>query len=140
VNGYLIDTNVISEFVKPVPNPEVQEWFRNADPNALFVSVITVGEIRLGVENLQPGKRRTELEDWLETGMPGWFAANLLPVTAAIADRWGRLTIEARRAGITLSTADGLIAATTLQHDLTLVTRNARDFAGLRVTVFNPWR
>jgi predicted nucleic acid-binding protein len=139
VQGYLIDTNVISEFVKPAPNPEVLQWFRNVAPATLFVSAITLGEIRLGIENLHVGKRRTDLEAWLENGLPAWFASNLLPVTAGVADRWGRLTIQAKRKGIAVSTADGLIAATAFEHGLTLVTRNSRDFERLGIAVVDPW-
>jgi predicted nucleic acid-binding protein len=101
--------------------------------------VVTLGEIRLDIENLPVSKRRYELEAWLQSGLPAWFASNLLPVTPAIADRWGRLTIEAKRKGIKLVTADGLIAATALEHDLIVATRNTRDFANLGVPIFDPW-
>ena len=100
---------------------------------------MTLGEIRLGIENLPISKRRYELEAWLQTGLPAWFASNLLPVTPAIADRWGRLTIEAKRNGIKLATADGLIAATALENDLIVATRNTRDFVKLGVPILNPW-
>ena len=139
MSGFLIDTNVISEFARPQPNLQVKLWFEAADPNSLFASVITFGEIRLGIEGLPAGKRRTALEQWLEEGLPGWFEANLLPVTKDIADRWGQITIEAKRKGVAVSTADGLIAATAIEHGLTLVTRNAKDFAVLGVPVHNPW-
>jgi toxin FitB len=75
----------------------VQQWFRSAAPDSLFVSAMTIGEIRLGIENLPMSKRRTDLESWLRNGLPAWFSSNLLPITAAIADRWGRLTIQAKR-------------------------------------------
>ena len=136
---FLIDTNVISEFVRPKPSLQVKHWFESADPESLFASVVTFGEIRLGIEDLPEGKRRAALEQWLEEGVPEWFQANLLPVTKAIADRWGQMTIQAKRKGVTISTADGLIAATALEHDLTLVTRNAKDFAVVGVKLFNPW-
>jgi predicted nucleic acid-binding protein len=139
VTNYLIDTNVISELIKPLPEPSVVRWFQKTDAEALFSSVITWGEIRLGVDNLAVGKRRAEIEHWLEFGLPEWFGDNLLPVTRSIADRWGRLTAKARRVGITLATADGLIAATALEGDLVLVTRNVRDFGSLEVRLFDPW-
>ena len=138
MQGYLIDTNVISELAKPTPNPEVRQWFRSASPDTLFVSAITIGEIRLGIENLPVSKRRADLEIWLANGLPAWFASNLLPVTAAVADRWGRLTIQAKRKGITVSTTDGLIAATAFEHGLTLITRNSRDFDRPGITVVDP--
>ena len=139
MSGFLIDTNVISEFVKPAPDLNVLAWFQAADPDSLFASVVTVGEIRLGIENLPVSKRRADLEVWLTTGLPAWFDANLLPVTKAIADRWGRATIAAKLKGLMLATTDGLIAATALEHELTLVTRNTKDFAGLGVVILNPW-
>ncbi len=139
MSGFLIDTNVISEFVKPDPNPLVKFWFETVDVDSLFVSVITFGEIRLGIENLPPGKRRKDLEDWFEEGLPEWFAPNLLPVTKGIADRWGRVAIQAKEKGIGLATTDGLIAATALEYNLAIVTRNVKDFAGLGILIVNPW-
>ena len=139
MSRYLIDTNVISEFVKLDLDPAVTQWLQQTDSQALFASVMTFGEIRLGIENLPPSKRRSDLEVWFETGLPEWFASHLLPVTTQIADRWGRVTIQARRKGMMLTTADGLIAATALEHGLTLVTRNVKDFADLGLLIFNPW-
>jgi toxin FitB len=109
-----IDTNVISEFVRPRPNPHVIRWLEAIEPAMLFASVVTFGEIRLGIEDMPLSKRRSELEEWLEKGMPAWFESNLLPITKAIADRWGQITIQAKRKGKPLSTADGFIAATAL--------------------------
>ena len=97
MNGFLVDTNVISEFIKPLPNSKVIRWLDVANPESLFVSVVTFGEIRLGIEEMPAGKRRAALEDWFEQGLPAWFESNLLPVTKAIADRWGRLTIDAKK-------------------------------------------
>jgi toxin FitB len=139
MSGHLIDTNAISEFVKPLPDPHVTLWFREADPNTLFASVVTLGEIRLGIENMPLSKRRSDLEIWLAVGLPGWFASNLLPITKEIADRWGRLMVQARRKGLMLTTADGLIAATAIERGLTLVTRNVTDFSGLGLTLLDPW-
>jgi predicted nucleic acid-binding protein len=139
VTAYLVDTNVISEFAKPDPNPHVIAWLQQTDPASLFASVITFGEIRLGIENLAPGRRRTELDVWFATGLPAWFAANLLPATRETADHWARLSIRAKRQGLALTTPDGLIAATALEHGLTLATRNVGDFTGLDVGLFNPW-
>jgi toxin FitB len=139
VSGFLVDTNVISEFVKPQPDAQVIRWLESADPESLFASVITFGEIRLGIEDLAPGKRRADLEQWFDQGLPQWFEDHLLPVTKAIVDRWGRLTIQAKRRGVTITTADGLITATALEHDLAIVTRNVKDFAETGATVLNPW-
>lgn len=139
MSGFLIDTNVISEFTKPAPQASVVSWLQAADPNTLFASVITFGEIRLGIAAMPPSKRRESLEAWFSEGLPAWFATNLLAIDREIADLWGRLTIDARNIGITLATNDGFIAATALQRNLTLVTRNTKDFTGLGINLFNPW-
>ncbi len=130
MSGFPIDTNVISEFIKPQPDSKVIRWLEAADPESLFASVITFGEIRLGIEDLAPGKRRADLEQWLDQGLPEWFENHLLPVTKAVVDRWGRLTIQAK---------DGLIGANALEHDLAIVPRNMKDFAETGATVINPW-
>lgn len=140
MSGFLIDTNVISEFAKPEPNRHVKLWFQTADPNSLFVSVITFGEIRLGIENMPIGRRRTDLERWVNEGLPEWFESNLLSVTKPIADRWAQITVQAKTRGSALATTDGLIAATALERGLTLVTRNVKDFEGLGNSIFNPWQ
>ena len=140
MSGFLVDTNVVSEFVRPQPDGQVIRWLEAAAPESLFASVVTVGEIRLGIEDLPLGKRRTALEEWLEQGLPAWFESHLLPVTKVIADRWGRLTIEAKRRGVSITTADGLIAATALEHGLALVTRNVKDFVETGVAIVNPWK
>jgi predicted nucleic acid-binding protein len=139
VSGFLVDTNVISEFVKPQPDPRVIRWLEETNPADLFVSVITYGEIRLGIQDLPLGRRRSALETWLAAGLPVWFRSNLLPITRDIADRWGVLTVKAKKNGIQVATADGLIAATASAHDLTIATRNQRDFAETGVRIFNPW-
>lgn len=139
MSGFLVDTNVVSEFIRPQPDARVIRWLEAANPESLFASVVTFGEIRLGIEDLPVSKRRAALEEWLEQGLPQWFESHLLPVTKAIADRWGRLTIKAKRKGIAITTADGLIAATALEHDLAIVTRNVKDFAATGVTIVNPW-
>jgi predicted nucleic acid-binding protein len=139
VAGFLIDTNVISEFARLGPSSRVEQWLDAAEPGLLFASVVTLGEIRLGIEDLPAGKRRAALEQWLREGLPAWFEANLLPVTRNIADRWGQITIQAKREGISISTPDGLIAATAIEHRLTLATRNVKDFAGIDLPIFNPW-
>lgn len=105
MSGFLIDTNVISEFVKPSPSIRVRSWFEAADTEALFVSVVTFGEIRLGLEDMPHSKRRSELELWFQKGLPDWFESNLLTVTKPVADRWARLTIAAKRNGISVATA-----------------------------------
>jgi toxin FitB len=139
VNGYLLDTNVPSEFSRDRPEPRVVEWLKAQPATALFLSAVTIGEIRKGLVVLPQGRRRTELEAWFHTDLMSWFGDRVLPVTHSIADRWGVLDGQCQLRGTPLNIADGLIAATALEHDLTVVTRNVKDFTGLCVTVFNPW-
>lgn len=134
--SYLIDTNVLSELRRSRPNPPVVAWFEQRHPAMLYLSVLTVGEIRAGIEQLQDHRRRQPLLDWLEMDLPTYFAGRLLPVDAAVADRWGRMVANAGRP---LSAIDSLMAATALAHDLRLVTRNVKHFANLGVDLINPW-
>ena len=110
-----------------------------ADESLLHLSVLTLGEIRKGLAALPHGRRRTRLEAWLEVDLRGRFSGRILPVDAAVADRWGLLAAQARRSGATLPIVDGLLAATALHHNLTLVSRNVSDFAAAHVPVLNPW-
>ncbi|MBZ5726086.1 MAG: type II toxin-antitoxin system VapC family toxin [Acidobacteriia bacterium] len=136
----LVDTNVLSEFSRRGgPEQRVKNWLKAAPPASLYTSVLTIAEIRRGIELLPPGKRRAELELWLETELLPSFDTNLLPVTRAVADRWAVLSARAQERGTPLAVIDGLIAATALEHELVLVTRNVRDFADLGVSIFNPW-
>jgi toxin FitB len=133
---YLIDTNVLSELRKKEPEPRVVSWIPARPRHALCLSVLTLGEIRKGVERVEDPARRQTLIEWLEFELPGFFAGRLLAVDAPVADRWGRLVAAAGRP---LPAIDGLLAATALTHDLTLVTRNIKDFADLGVNLINPW-
>ncbi len=134
--SYLIDTNVLSELRRKNPNPGVASWFTQRPAATLYMSVLTLGEIRKGIEGLGDDERRMALLDWLETDLPAFFAGRILPVDAQVADRWGRLVAAAGRP---LPAIDSLLAATALAHDLVLVTRNSRDFSGLPLQLINPW-
>lgn len=134
--SYLIDTNVISELSRPKPAAAVMAWFETVADDALHLSVLTLGELRRGVERLPMGKRREKLRYWLEHELPGWFGDRLLPVDAAVADTWGRLQATAER---TLPAIDSLLAATALHHHLRLVTRNISDFEVDGIETVNPW-
>ena len=135
--SYLLDTNVVSEMARPRPEQFVTDWFTGVADEALYLSVLTLGELRKGVELLPSGAKRERLRRWLEGELPAWFGERLLPVDAAVADRWGRLLAVTRR---TVSTTDSLIAATALRHDLRVVTRNVADFEFPGLEVVNPWR
>ncbi|MFA5083258.1 MAG: type II toxin-antitoxin system VapC family toxin [Hydrogenophilaceae bacterium] len=134
--SYLIDTNVISELVKPLPDANVLRWFEGISDHALHLSVLSLGEIRKGVELMPASARREKLRLWLEQDLPGWFEDRLLPVSAPVADRWGRLLAEAGRP---VPAVDSLLAATALGHGLRLVTRNTGDFQFAGLDVVNPW-
>lgn len=139
MSGYLLDTNVPSEFSRDRPEPRVVQWLKNQPSAALFLSAVTIGEIRKGLTVLPASRRRSELETWFHTDLLVWFRNRILPVTHAVADRWGVLDGQCQLRGTPLNTADGMIAATAVEHGLTVVTRNVKDFAGLGVDIFNPW-
>lgn len=134
--SYLLDTNVVSETIRRDPNKAAISWLDQIPGEALFVSVLTLGEIRKGIESLTDKKRREKLRLWLDHELSGWFAGRVLPVDLAVADRWGRLLAAVGRP---LPTIDSLLAATALHHDLRLVTRNAKDFDYPGLDVINPW-
>ena len=134
--SYLIDTNVLSELRRKQPDARVVSWIQARPRPALFLSVLTLGEIRKGIERIEDSAHKQSLVDWLEVELPHYFVGRLIGIDPHIADRWGRLMA---RAGRPLPAIDGLLAATALQHDLTLVTRNTKDFTGLDVRLINPW-
>jgi predicted nucleic acid-binding protein len=139
MSGFLLDTNCISELVRNKPEPRVLEWMEAADESLLYLSVLTLGEIRKGVAGLPRGKRQTQLEMWLELDLQARFSGRILSIDAPIADRWGLMAAEAKRKGRALSAIDGLLAATALQHSLTILSRNISDFANTQVPTLNPW-
>ena len=139
MSGFLLDANCVSELVRGKPEPRVLEWMEAAEESLLYLSVLTLGEIRKGLADLPQSRRRTRLEAWLEIDLRGRFSGRILPVGAAVADRWGLLAAQARRNGAPLPIVDGLLAATALHYNLTMVSRNVGDFAAARVTVLNPW-
>lgn len=135
--NYLLDTNVISELKRPKPNGQIVDWFATVPNESLYLSVLTLGEIRKGIDKLPDGQRKQALSDWLENEIPLWFGSRLLMIDAGVANCWGRLQAQANRP---LPAIDSLLAATALQHDLCLVTRNACDFNYLTLTVLNLWQ
>ena len=134
--SYLLDTNVVSDLVRPKPDPEVLAWFGNTPDDALHLSVLSLGEIRKGVEKLEPSPRREALRVWLEQELTDWFDDRILPVDRGVAERWGTLLAHAGRP---VPTIDSLLAATALYHGLRLATRNVTDFLFTGLEVVNPW-
>lgn len=134
--SYLVDTNVLSELRRKTPDPGVVGWFSQRPATTLYLSVLTLGEIRKGIEGVSDPRRRQSLSDWLETDLAAFFTGRILDVNRAVADRWGRLVASAGRP---LPAIDSLLAATALHHGLVLVTRNIRDFGGMQVPLFDPW-
>jgi predicted nucleic acid-binding protein len=139
MSGFLLDTNCVSELVRPEPEPSVIRWIEETDEATLYLSVLTLSEIRKGVAGLAQGRRRTRLETWLEVDLRARFSGRIVPIDAGIADRFGGLAAEARRQGKALPVIDGLLVATALHLNLTMVSRNARDFVATHVPVLNPW-
>lgn len=139
MSGFLLDTNVVSELVRVRPEPRVVTWIDGAAEPLLHLSVLTLGEIRKGVALLTDGRRQALLEAWVESDLKARFAGRVLGIGEAITDRWGVLSAEAQARGRGLGVIDGLLAATAVHHNLTLVTRNVRDFESLGCGLFDPW-
>ncbi|QBS45696.1 VapC toxin family PIN domain ribonuclease [Nocardia sp. CS682] len=138
--GYLLDTNAVSEWIKPRPDPGLIEWLHDADEERMFLSVITIGEIRRGVDRMSNGRRKARLTTWLSDQVTDRFDARLLPIDLGVAQAWGRIRARAERAGHRVDAVDALIAATAEAHGLAVVTRNEKDFRGTGVQVLCPWR
>jgi toxin FitB len=139
MSGFLLDTNCISELIRPKPEPRVMGWMRAADESLLYLSVLTLGEIRKGAAILPQSTRRTHLESWLELELQVRFSGRILTIDNDVAARWGWLIAGAERKGRPLAAVDGLLAATALEHNLTIVSRNTSDFAHTHVPILNPW-
>lgn len=136
---FLLDTNVLSEAARPNPNPGLAEWLDAQSTLDLSISVLTLGEIRKGILLLPEGRKRERLHQWLRADLTRQFTDRILPVDQGVALAWGRLAAEGRSSGRRLPAVDGLLLATAARHDLTFVTRNARDCADRGVPVLDPW-
>ena len=129
MKGFLIDTNVLSEYNRPSPpDPGVKRWLESTPREQQYISVITLAEIQKGIELLPSSKRRLQLEQWFKQELEPWFSGRVLYIDHAVASQWASLVASNLKRGRPLSTIDSLIAATALAHDLTIVTRNVRDF------------
>ena len=135
---FLLDTNAVSEWVKPRPNPGLIEWIESTDEDRVFVSVITFAELRYGVERLAAGRRRRRLEEWLGHELPLRFEGRILPIDGDVAGTWGKTVARSEAAGRPMGVMDAFLAATAEIRRLTLVTRNVDDFPLLKA-VLNPW-
>ncbi len=138
--GFLLDTNVVSELVKPRPDRHVVEWIDSTPEDLFHLSVITLGEIRKGIDLLdEDDRRRGPLLSWLDRDLRARFAGRWLAFDQGVAERWGQLEAFAKKRRLTLPTIDAQLAATALHHGLTFVTRNAADLRPTGVPMFNPW-
>ena len=134
---YLLDTNVICELVKPKPHASVVNWVNAAESSTLYISVLTLGEIRKGIVGITDVKRHRKIATWLEKELPTYFEDRILMIDCKVADAWGQL--QGDNKGHIFPAIDGLIAATAIVHQLKLVTRNVKDFARTSVELINPW-
>jgi len=136
---YLIDTNVISELIARQPNPKVVGWIDQLDPEMVYLSVITIGEIRKGIEKLPAAKRKDAIKQWLESDLLVRFEGRIVAITVQTMLQWGELMARLERKGKPMGAIDSLIAATALEGQYVLATRNAEDFQNTDVSVINPW-
>jgi predicted nucleic acid-binding protein len=137
--NYILDTNVISELVAPQPDANVLHWIDRVDPQTIYLSVITVGELKKGIEKLPDSRRKTALEAWLTHDLLVRFQDHLLPLDTSVMLVWGGFVARMEAIGKPMPAIDSLIAATTLQSECTLVTRNVGDFEHAGISLLNPW-
>lgn len=135
----LLDTNVLCEVTKPSPDPRVMHWIDGLDEDRSFISVVSIAEIQRGISLMNPGRKRDALAAWLGRDLPQRFEHRILPVDNIVAVAWGSLMATAKRRGKGMSSMDGLIAATAVSHELTLATRNQKDFEGYGIALVDPW-
>ncbi|MEX0647876.1 MAG: type II toxin-antitoxin system VapC family toxin [Balneolaceae bacterium] len=137
--SYLIDTCCISELVKNKPNPNVVKWFSDQDELSMYISVITFGELRKGIEKLPDSKKKKELNRWVNGELLLRFKNRVLNINMEEVNKWGEILAAAEKNGKPLPAIDSLVAATARVHDLSVVTRNIKDIEGSGVEVINPW-
>lgn len=139
MTGWLLDTNVLSELRRPRPEPRVVAFVAAQPLDRLFVSVVTLAEIRFGIELVADAVRRAELHDWLSLKVRPMFEQRVLPISEDVMLKWRLLVEDGRKSGHTFSQPDLIIAAIALHHGLTVVTRDTADYAKARVPLCNPW-
>ena len=136
---YLLDTNVVSEWTKPRPNPRVIDWLKEVDEDEVFLSVCTLAELRYGIAQMPAGRKRERLDGWLTNDILLRFEGRVIPVDTAVAEAWGWITARAKSAGRRIDVMDGLIAATSVIHQMTVVTRDVSDFRAAGARTLSPW-
>ncbi len=137
--SFLLDTNVVSEWVKQRPNPYVVSWLAEIDEDRVFLSVASFAEIRHGIELLPAGRRRERLTVWLDDELPTRFEGRILPIDRRTAEVWGVIMARGQKAGVKPGPMDAFFAAAAEAHQLTLVTHNVRDFRGMGIALLDPW-
>jgi predicted nucleic acid-binding protein len=135
----LLDTNVLLEVTKPRPDEGVLKWLHGLDEDRTFISIISIAEIRRGIALMDSGRKRDALGEWLTHDLSQRFENRTIPVEGPVAMAWGDLMALAKRSGRGLASMDGLIAATAVAHQLTLATRNTKDFEGFAIDIIDPW-
>ena len=136
---YLLDTCVISELIKPVPNDKVMSWIQNIDESQLYISVLTFGEIEKGIQKLTDGPKKVKLKLWLEVDLNQRFENRIIPINLDVAIKWGKIQAMSERTGRPLPAIDGLIATSALVNNCVVVTRNTSDMEQSTAELFNPW-
>jgi predicted nucleic acid-binding protein len=136
--SYLLDTNAVSEWVKPQPNVNLIRWMESVDEDRTFISVVSLAELRYGIERLAPGQRRNQLENWVHHDLRLRFEHRVLRIDADVADEWGRTVSRCEAAGRPIGVMDAFLAATVQVHGMTLVTRNVSHFPFVQ-SILNPW-
>ncbi len=137
--SFLLDTNVLSDWVKPQPDPGMAQWIAEADEASLFISVITLAELRRAIERMAPGRRRDRMRNWLDADLADRFEDRICDIDSEVAKVWGRITAQRERAGRPIGPMHAFIAAIAAQRGFAVVTRNVVDFADIAVEVVNPW-
>ncbi len=136
---YLVDTCIISEIVKPCPNRLLLEWLNDTPSDRLYLSVLTIGEIRKGIAKLPSSRKKANLSEWLNTLVED-YKDRILPIDLTVSENWGEMQGSAEKNGLSFPVIDGLIASIARTHNLVLVTRNETDFQGCNIPLFNPWK
>ena len=136
---FLLDTNIVSEWVKPQPDYGVVSWLAEADEDRVFISVVTLAELRYGIELMADGRRRERLDEWLRNELALRFEGRVLCIDATVAESWGGLVARRNAMGRPIGPMDAFIAATAQVNAMTLVTRNMSDFESSVDAIVNPW-